>query len=237
MAKRFGEWAEHYRKQKALQWLGREMPPWPTPCPLIIKVSYNGSGGATSFAFHEGRILGMKMELQGSLDRLVASVLPHEVTHTVLAHYFRQPVPRWADEGAAILSEDEQERRRHDGLVRQIVDHPGRVIPLRRLFALKDYPSDVMVLYAEGYSVTNFLVSQSSRGAFLKFVADGMRKGWDRAVSTHYGYTNVDKLEEAWLRDLRKQRASGQVVVLDRGLKGPSNWSFALERRLRPRFP
>ena len=35
-AQAFGEAAERYRKQKALEWLGREMPPWPRPCPLRI---------------------------------------------------------------------------------------------------------------------------------------------------------------------------------------------------------
>ena len=34
---------------------------------------------------------------------------------------------------------------------------------LRRLFALKEYPSDVMALYAEGFSVAHFLVSASNR--------------------------------------------------------------------------
>src|SRR5262249_56886909 len=102
-------------------------------------------------------------------------VLPHEVTHTVLAHSFRPPVPRWADEGGSVLSEDDQERQRHDMLVRQILNTPGRAIPLRRLFALTQYPRDVMVLYAEGYSVTNFLVSRSSRPPFLTFLAHGMR--------------------------------------------------------------
>ena len=92
--------------------------------------------------------------IQGSLDRLLASVLPHEVTHTVFAYYFRQPVPRWADEGGAVLSEDDIERNRHDQLVRQILNTPGRAIPLRRLFAMTKYPPDVMVLYAEGYSVS-----------------------------------------------------------------------------------
>ena len=39
----------------------------------------------------------------------------------------------------------------------------------------------VMVLYAEGYSVTNFLVGSSNRKVFLDFVAAGMRGDWDKA--------------------------------------------------------
>ena len=109
IAEKIGKTAEQYRREKAIQWLGQEMPPWPEPCPLHVTVTMNGSGGATSFAFERGQILGQKMEIQGSYDRLLDSVLPHEVTHTVFAHYFRQPVPRWADEGGSVLSEDELE--------------------------------------------------------------------------------------------------------------------------------
>lgn len=213
-AERVGQWAEHYRKQKAMQWLGKEMPPWGQPCPLRVKVSYNGSGGATSFVFDRGRILSMQMEIEGTPDRLIASVLPHEVTHTVLAYHFRQPVPRWADEGGSVLSEDDQERQRHDQLVRQILNTPGRAIPLKRLFTLTQYPRDVMVLYAEGYSVTNFLVGKSSRGAFLNFLADGMRQGWDEAVRSHYNYKTVDELEQAWVQHLRDNRRPSADTTL-----------------------
>jgi hypothetical protein len=226
IAKRVGEWAEYYRKEKAKQWLGVEMPNWPQPCPLKVKVSYNGSGGATSFVFDRGRILSMQMEIEGTLERLIASVLPHEVTHTVLAHHFKQPVPRWADEGGSVLSEDDQERNRHDQLVRQILNTPGRAIPLKRLFTLTQYPRDVMVLYAEGYSVTNFLVGKSNRGAFLNFIADGMQGGWDQAVQRHYHYRNVDDLEQAWvqhLRDARRQPADTAIAKADAVEKSASS--------------
>jgi hypothetical protein len=215
IAQQIGQYAEHYRKEKALLWLGQEMPQWPEPCPLRVTVSMNGSGGATSFAFDRGRILGMDMHIEGSLDRLLASVLPHEVTHTVFAHYFRQPVPRWADEGGSVLSEDQVERDRHDQLVRQILNTPGRAIPLRRLFAMMKYPPDVMVLYAEGYSVSDFLVSKSSRPAFLAFIAQGMRGDWDGAVRSHYRYNNVEELEHAWVQSLRekRQQATTQEVA------------------------
>jgi hypothetical protein len=202
IAQQVGQAAEFYRKEKAKLWTGQEMPTWPQPCPLRVTVTMNGSGGATSFAFDRGQILGMNMHIEGTLERLLASVLPHEVTHTVFAYSFRQPVPRWADEGGAVLSEDDIERNRHDQLVRQILNN-GRAMPLRTLFGLKDYPRDVMCLYAEGYSVSNFLVGQSSRPAFLQFIAQGMREGWDRAAQAHYRYRSVEELEQAWINSLR----------------------------------
>jgi hypothetical protein len=146
------------------------------------------------------------MHIEGSLERLLNSVLPHEVTHTVFAYHFRCPVPRWADEGGAVFSEDDLERDRHDKMVRQILNS-GRAIPLRRLLVLKEYPSEVMALYAEGFSVSSFLIGKSSRPAFLNFVAEGMRPGgWDAALQRHYQIKNVEELEQAWWTHLRNSK-------------------------------
>ncbi len=111
---------------------------------------------------------------------------------------------RWADVGGAVLSEDEAEQRRHQNLARQIVDTPGRAIPLRRLLSRTDFPRDPMVLYAEGYSLTRFLVDKKDRKTWLAFVRQGMDDGWDKAVKQQYDFSDVEALEDAWLADLRR---------------------------------
>ncbi len=207
IAKQVGDYAEVYRKEKALMWLGQEMPTWPQPCPLDVVVNMEGPSGATTFNFGQGRVLGMRMEIRGPLDRLLASVLPHEITHTVFAHQFRQPVPRWADEGGSVLSEDDIERDRHDRETRGILNK-GQQIPLRRLFGLKEYPKgQVLCLYAQGYSMSDYLVKRSSHSVFLNFVGHGMTQGWDGAVQSFYGHKNVEDLEEAWLKHLRDTKS------------------------------
>jgi hypothetical protein len=221
-AEQVGTYAEHYRKQKAVEWLGQEMPTWGRPCPLRVSIT-GASGGATEFGFDRGSILSINMHIEGSPDRLLASVLPHEITHTILAYYFRTPVPRWADEGSSVLSEDDHERAVHEQTVWQILQVPGRAIPLRRLFSLKDYPRDpsyVMALYAQGYSVTNFLVGQSSKPVFLAFVAQGMQNNgnnWDAALRTHYRYRSVEELEGAWVAYLRNGRQQPTQLASNRG--------------------
>jgi hypothetical protein len=216
IARRAGEWAEYYRREKAIQWLGREMPPWNEPCPLKMTLTMNGSGGATNFQFDHGQIFSQDMHIEGSLDRMIASVMPHEITHTVFAHYFRQPVPRWADEGGAVLSEDDLERGRHDKLVREILQTPGRAFPLRRLFGMTQYPRDVMVLYAEGYSVTNYLVGLNGKPAFLQFIAAGMQGDWDSAVRAHYRFDSIEQLERAWVESLKKPRPDPATLLVSR---------------------
>jgi hypothetical protein len=211
-----GQYAEHYRKAEALRWLGQELPPWPKPCPLRATVTLSGSAGATTFSFENGKVLSREMRVEGSLEQLLASVLPHEVTHAVIADHFRAPVPRWADEGMAVLAEDEEEARRHDKLLRQILNTPGRAIPLRRLFTMHDYPRDVLVLWAEVHSVTRFLVGRKDRTTFLAFVKQGVKDGWDRAARAHYGFEDVEALEDAWLAEQRKRRDEKETAALPR---------------------
>ncbi|MBI2806710.1 MAG: hypothetical protein HYX68_17160 [Planctomycetes bacterium] len=204
-----GQWAEHYRKEKAILWLGREMPPWPQPCPLRVHVTMDPPSGETEFTFGMGGVNSQRMIIRGPIDRLIYSVLPHEITHTVFAHHFKTPVPRWADEGGSVLSEDSTERDRHDKLVRNILNR-NQQIPMRTLLGLKEYPPQVMCLYAQGYSIADYLVKRSNRQHFLSFVGYGLQYGWDHAARTHYGHNRVEELEQAWLKNLRETRNQGQ---------------------------
>jgi hypothetical protein len=233
IAQQVGQYAEHYRREKAIEWLGQEMPTWPQPCPLHVQVTMDGPSGATSFNFGQGRVLGMKMEIQGPLDRLLASVLPHEITHTVFAHYFRCPVPRWADEGGSVLSEDDVERDRHDKLTRQILNQ-GRQIPLRRLMGLKEYPREVVCLYAQGYSMSDYLVKRSNRQTFLRFVAAGMQQGWDQATQTFYQHRSVEELEETWLGHLRETKGQPHMQLAKNRVTNPPNRAPTVVRLTAP---
>ena len=232
MAQQFGQMAEQYRKQKAIEWLGREMEPWPQPCPLHVKPVMSGPGGATKFDYRGGSYTVLSMEIEGSVERMLNSVLPHEVTHTVFAHHFRFPVPRWADEGGAVLSEDDTERSRHDYLCRQKLNL-NQKMPLRRLFDLKEYneTNDVMIIYAEGFSISSYLVGKSDRATFLNFVSTGMRGGWDRALQTYYGYNSVEQLEEAWLLNLRETaRRPGGATTMASNPQQPHGANTSMSR-------
>jgi len=196
-ARAVAERAEHCRKTIAIQWLGRELPAWSTPCPIRVKLTPGEAGGVTSFGFSKGRVTDQEMMVEGRLDRILASSLPHEVTHTIFAAYFGGPMPRWADEGASLLSEDQRELSRHDQIVNDLVSRRG-YFPLSRLFRMEEYPSDLMGFYGQGYSISRFLVEMGGRPRFLAFVKDGLNSGWDRATRSHYGLTDVRELDRAW---------------------------------------
>jgi hypothetical protein len=215
LAKQFGDMAEFYRKEKALEWLGREMPAWNRRCPLTVQLTQGGAGGATTFTFGSsgGRsvVSSQQMEIRGDKKQMLYSVLPHEVTHTVLAHHFGRPVPRWADEGGSVLSENDDERFTHDVRCRELLN-AGRGIRLRVLFRMTEYPKDIMVLYAQGFSVSQYLVKKGGdgregRARLLQFLGSGMAgntiETWNSAAKSVYGFDTVDAMEEAWLEALK----------------------------------
>jgi hypothetical protein len=197
VAQRVADHAEECRKAIALAWLGKEMPPWPAPCPIRVKLTTGEAGGLTSFGFARGRVTDQTMSVEGRIDRILASALPHEITHTIFAAYLGGPMPRWADEGASLLSEDRRETDRHDQIVDQLLARRGD-FPLARLFQMEEYPSDLMGFYGQGYSVSRFLVEIGGRSRFLRFVKDGLDSGWDTATRTHYGLSDVHELDRAW---------------------------------------
>src|SRR6187431_414191 len=160
LAKEIGDQAEVYRKQLAIEWLGQELPTWSKSCPISADVAPNkGAGGATSFIFDRGEVFGWKMNIQGSRERILDSVLPHEITHTIFASYFRQPLPRWADEGACTTVEHRSEIAKQE---RMLIDFlkTRRGIPFSDMFAMKEYPHDVLPLYAQGHSLSGYLIAQ-----------------------------------------------------------------------------
>jgi hypothetical protein len=216
VAQQVADQAETCRAAIARQWLGREMPAWSTPCPIRVKLTRGEAGGLTSFGFDRGRVTDQNMTVEGRLDRILASALPHEITHTVFAAHFGAPMPRWADEGASLLSEDLRERQRHDKIAEDLLGRRGD-LPLARLFVMEEYPRDLMGFYGQGYSISRFLVEMGGRPRFLQFVHDGTRSGWDTATRNHYGLAGVRELDRAW-RAWHKMLAQTERARRDPGL-------------------
>ncbi len=188
MAARISQTAEQYRHDLAIAWLGQTIPNWAQPCMMNVQVApYLGAGGATTFVFDKGEVFGWRMNIQGSAERVLDSVLPHEITHMIFASYFRRPLPRWADEGGATSMEHISEKQKHRQMLIRFL-HTGHGIAFGQLFAMTEYPQDVMPLYAEGYSLAEYLIDHGGRRRFVSFLAEGMGDGqWSAAVERYYG--------------------------------------------------
>ena len=200
-AERVAKAAENYRRDLAIYWLGQPLPDWSRPCRVRVKVGAMGAGGETRFQFIGREVVNWDMVVQGSLERILDSVLPHEVNHTIFACHFRRPLPRWADEGAATLFEHRSEQAKQLFLLNQVIESGRGFIELERLMQMKEYPREyraMLILYAEGYALVDFLVQQGGRDRYLKFLQDGDRMGWTRAIKLNYAHKGIDALQDSW---------------------------------------
>jgi hypothetical protein len=201
-AKQVATMAEAYRNHLAMHWLGRELPEWHEKVPLMVNTSPNlPASGETKYTLVGGTIRSIQMVVSGTKERILDSVLPHEMTHTVFATHFSasgKPVPRWADEGACTTVEHLSERSKHDVMLVKFLTE-SRGIPFSQLFAMREYPPDMMPLYAQGYSLSAFLIAQAGPRRFVEFLERGMQsENWVQAVGDVYGYPKLGSLQTAW---------------------------------------
>lgn len=199
LAQKVGDTAERCRQDLALLWLGETIRPWARPCPIQVEVGRHlGAGGETSFTFAGGEVYDWKMKVQGSEERICDSVIPHEVSHTIMATYFRQPVPRWIDEGAATAVEARVEQASYRQM---LVDYlrTGKGIPFNTMVRMKEYPADQMPFYAQGFSVCEYLIAVGGHRRLVEFAKQGVDTGdWSSAVQRYYGYENLGDLQLRW---------------------------------------
>ncbi len=215
LAKQVAHQAERYRRELAVEWLGYELPDWQQKCPIHVEIGPH-SGGETTFAFvgppGQAQPMEWSMRIFGPANRLLDAVLPHEVTHTIFATHFGRPLPRWADEGACTTVEHASERKKIQELLMDYLSaRPSRGIPFNRLFVMMQYPDDMLPLYAQSYSLAQFLVNQKGRQHFIKFVERGLSMcphemqtaAWDTAVREYYGFQDLSELQVAWVAWVR----------------------------------
>ncbi|MCL2744851.1 MAG: hypothetical protein FWE67_13465 [Planctomycetaceae bacterium] len=232
-ARRIAETAEHCRYAMAMLWLGKELPDWTEKCPIRVKVGKElGAGGATTFVFHDGSVSDWEMEIQGSEERILDSVLPHEITHIVLASHFCRPLPRWLDEGIATSAEHESEKERYRKMLRVFIRKDvQRCLPCRRMVSMKEYPEDVMPFYSQGFSVAEYLILLGGQREIIKFADTAMKDGWDLALLRHYGFANLGELQEDyWV----KWVAAGSPVQIPAELRPSSLPSVASSAAISP---
>jgi hypothetical protein len=134
-------------------------------------------------------------------------VLPHEITHTIFATHFGCALPRWADAGGSTTVEHASERAKQQAnLIRFLKGNKG--IAFSTMFRMTDYPPEMLPLYAQGYSLTRFLImhgGEQGKRKFVTFVGEGLRhRNWTKATSEHYGFKSLQELQDAWVEWVKK---------------------------------
>src|SRR5205823_11409625 len=110
------------------------------------------------------------------------NVLPHETTHAVLAGRFGPfNLPRWADEGMAVLSEPAESPARWARLAPQY-RQAGQTFSAQQLLQLRsesrgDWPEAPLIssFYAHSVALVDFLCKQKGPQVLAQFLSDSLR--------------------------------------------------------------
>ncbi len=200
VARDIGEAAEQSRTTLARSWLDRPLGDWNFRCRIEVECRDEDGSGWTNYELLGGNVIRIGIEMQGSPDRLMDYVLPHEITHAILVTALGKTLPRWADEGAAMIAEAQSEQIRQRLVAEQLLK-TGQAISFRKFLELEKYPQEksrMFAFYAQSHSVTEYLIAHGGRSRFLAFVRDGAAGDWDGAIERHYRLTGVEALESAW---------------------------------------
>jgi hypothetical protein len=202
--------SEACRVEAAMKWFGAVGNDWAPICEIYLHPTaqeYSKSTGApvaspghTTLKTEGVRVLSRRIDLHTDEANMMTGVLPHETTHVVLAGRMGdQPVPRWADEGMAVLSEPKNRIQKHlDNLPKHARENT--LFHVSRLMQMADYPEPKLVgpFYAQSVSLVDYLTRLKGPQAFSEFMKDGLKNGYESALSRHYGIQSYNDLNQSW---------------------------------------
>ncbi len=204
------ETCEALRQQLADYWTDDavSLPNWQQRCHVVLHATAAGyvravgegaqnTSGCATLKRLKGQVISRRIDLRLDRPDPLARVLPHELTHVLLADLCAvETLPRWADEGTALLADTAEKQTGH---LRDF--HAARQAGTARrataLLALADYPpaSEQAAFYGQSLALVQLLVEKKSPAQFLRFLEAGEENGYPAALSDHYGLGEVATLE------------------------------------------
>jgi len=205
--------SEACRAEAGMKWFGSVGNDWTPICEIYLHSTaqeYSKSTGApavspghTTLKTEGIRVLSRRIDLHTDETNMMTGVLPHETTHVVLAGRLGdQPVPRWADEGMAVLAEPKNRIQKHlDNLPKHARENT--LFHVSRLMQMADYPEPKLVgpFYAQSVSLVDYLTRLKGPQAFSEFMKDGLKNGYESALSRHYAIQSYNDLNQSWWND------------------------------------
>lgn len=204
--------AEQTRADMLRKWFGSSARAWQRKCDIFLydnAQEYSKETGVPVYVpghsrFESdrktGEMVSREIHLHCDETDLLNAVLPHETTHAILAGQFGSvPVPRWVDEGVAVLTEPANKVNLHKSGVTRYRQN-RELFGMKELMELDDFPSAQRIspFYAQSVSVVDYLTRQRGPLVFTQFVRDGLRDGYEMALRRHYNMQNFGELQTRW---------------------------------------
>ncbi len=141
--------AEETFQQVNRKWFGDDGEVWRPRCEIIIHGDGNALAAAanvasstpavTTFWTSNDGVFHRRVDLRTDAADMISAILPHETTHAVIARRFGPHIiPKWADEGMAVLSEPRAKIDAHAANLKRI-DKQGQLFRLSELLPSKGY--------------------------------------------------------------------------------------------------
>ncbi|MBV8269333.1 MAG: hypothetical protein JO252_23670 [Planctomycetaceae bacterium] len=225
LAERVALEAESARQEQVKRWMGPSARgPWSPRCDIYLYPSApvfhrmtgqpEDSPGFSTMGLNAGRVIARRINLRVDHPNLIKAVLPHEITHVLLADLFPdRQIPRWADEGIAVLSEPSSEQRlRAADLEKPLA--AGRLFQVKDLMVM-DYPDGQYwgLYYAQSVSLTRFLVEQGTPAQFIQFVQGTLHNQPEAELRRIYQIDGYADLQIRWLAYARGKSAEVSTVA------------------------
>jgi hypothetical protein len=227
VAEKVARAAEATRAATARKWFGDTGPDWAPKCDIFLhntaaeyvqlsKVA-PGTPGHSRIECDRTthQVVSRRIDLHCEGFNWLETVLPHETTHVVIAGQFGSAqVPRWADEGIAVLSEPAAVQEKHRANLLKCLKQGGGAFPVSDLMQLPNYPAAERVgaFYAQSVSLVDYLSKQRGPQVFSQFLRDAVKQGYPRALNQHYGFTDFADLQGRWVNYVQSTLPSSAIA-------------------------
>jgi hypothetical protein len=217
--------AEQLRRELREGWLPASTADhWIPTCQIVVHANRKsylaavGPGGERTVGSSlvgqlNGRITGRRIDLVAGAAEGPLAALAHELTHVVLNDRFTAGnLPRWVDEGIAILADSPDKRRRHRIDLERSLEQRQLSLP-ELLLNDAPMPERAAAFYAQSASLAEYLIHRRTPEEFLVFVESVGERGYDGALREHYGISNVGQLEWQWRQHVKSTAARERSVA------------------------
>lgn len=226
VAKRFPAACEALRTQLQETWFGSASDTWSPRCDIVVHPSVNEyvrelgpasrqSSGCASVDIQKGKVTLRRIDLRADADDWMNTALPHELTHVILAEKFTEKqIPRWADEGMAILTEPALRQTERRQSMQRAMARSGR-LSAAELASMKDYPAAERrdAFYGESASLVAYLIERDSPARFLEFLQLSQKQGFDQALADVYRIRSSADLDAHWRPRLLDRGSSAELLA------------------------
>lgn len=216
---------ETLRDELTQKWLGKgKRTRWTPKCDIVLHGTFKDylqsvpggkyTAGSTMLEFNATGVALRRVDVRADQPGWLAGAMAHELTHVILADAFvDREIPRWADEGMAVLADPHSKRSLHQQDLNEAIK-ANATFRVVEILTMADYPpaERTAAFYGQSVSLVKFLVERGTPDQFVQFVRQATEQGYDAALRETYKIDGVQDLESKWRRDLDSPAGSTEIT-------------------------